>query len=237
MTPTGSLIASGRDSDIYDFGPGKVLRRARGGRSLEREARLMEYVRARGYPVPEIHELRGGGSELVMERIDGPHLLDAVGAKPWKIGRMAGVLADLHARLHEIDAPADVPALDGDVAGTSLLHLDLHPLNVIMAARGPVVIDWPSAKRGHWALDVADTWLILAAGQPPASGLMLRIINHFRARFVEVFLSRFDLDAVRAVLPTAAARRSLDHNMSATEQAAMQRLVAEESSSAGRSPG
>src|SRR5689334_7670878 len=101
---SGSLIASGRDSDIYDFGPGKVLRRARGGRSLEREARLMEYVRARGYPVPEIHELRGGGSELVMERIDGPHLLDAVGGKPWKIRRMAGVLADLHARLHEIDA-------------------------------------------------------------------------------------------------------------------------------------
>jgi aminoglycoside phosphotransferase (APT) family kinase protein len=222
------LLASGRDSDIYACGPGKVLRRARSGRSLEREARVMEYVRARGYPVPEIHELRSNGSELVMERLEGPHLLDAVGAKPWKIRRMAGVLADLHAQLHEIDAPADVSALDGDVAGTSLLHLDLHPLNVIMSARGPVVIDWPNAKRGHWALDVADAWLVLAAAQPPARGLMLRTINYFRSRFLAAFLSRFDLDAVRAVLPTALTRRGLDHHMSAAELAAMQRLVAAE---------
>src|SRR5262245_22086895 len=151
----------------------------------------MEYVRARGYPVPEIYELRDGGSELVMERVDGPHLLDAVGGKPWKVRRMAAVLADLHRQLHEIDAPLDVPAVDGDVAGTSLLHLDLHPLNVIMSARGPVVIDWPNAKRGPWALDVADAWLILAAAQPPAKGLMRQIVNTFRSQFVQVFLSRF----------------------------------------------
>ncbi len=92
----GPLLASGRDSDIYECGPGTVLRRARNGRSLEREARVMEYVRARGYPVPEVHDLRCGGSELVMERVDGPHLLDAIGARPWKIRRMANVLADLH---------------------------------------------------------------------------------------------------------------------------------------------
>ncbi len=105
------------------------------------------------------------------------------------------------------------------------MHLDLHPLNVIMSARGPVVIDWPNAKRGHWAVDVADAWLILSAATPPSSGLMLRLINYFRGRFVKVFTSRFDLDAVRTVLPVAAARRSHDHNMSTDEMSAMQRVV------------
>ena len=97
-----------------------------------------------------------------------------------------------------------------------------------MSARGPVVIDWPNAKRGPWALDVADAWLILAAAQPPARGLMRRIVSTFRSQFVQVFLSRFDLDAVRAALPTAASRRGRDHNMSAVELVGMQRLVAEQ---------
>lgn len=223
--PAGPLLASGRDADIFEFGPGKVLRRARNGRSMEYEATVMDHVRSHGYPVPEVYELRDSGAELIMERIDGPHLLDAVARRPWRVRRMADVLADLHLQLHDIPAPEGVPALDGDMAGDSLVHLDLHPLNVIMSARGPVVIDWPNAKRGHWALDVADTWLILTAGQPPATGLRLKLITYFRARFVDAFISRFELDAVRAVLPTAAERRSHDHNMSAAELAAMHALV------------
>ena len=192
---------------------------------MEYEARVMEHVRSHGYPVPEVFELRDGGAELVMERVDGPHLLDAIGTRPWRVRRMAHVLADLHLQLHAIPAPDDVPPLDGDVAGDALVHLDLHPLNVIISERGPVVIDWPNTKRANAALDVADAWLILSAGQPPATGLMLKAITYFRARFVEAFLSRFDLADVRAVLPTAAERRSHDHNMSVDELARMRALV------------
>jgi hypothetical protein len=35
----GALLASGRDGDIFDFGPGLVLRKTRDGRSFEHEAR------------------------------------------------------------------------------------------------------------------------------------------------------------------------------------------------------
>ena len=65
------------------------------------------------------------------------------------------MLADLHDRLHEIAGPDWLPGMpDG---GDRLLHLDLHPLNVIMSPNGPVVIDWPNAaarrpdgrRRGH----------------------------------------------------------------------------------------
>ena len=66
----GELIARGRDGDIYAYAPGLVLRKTRDGRSIEREARIMAYARDHGYPVPDVHEVRANGSEIVMERIE-----------------------------------------------------------------------------------------------------------------------------------------------------------------------
>src|SRR5712675_2051577 len=96
----GRLIASGRDGDIFEFGPRLVLRRAKSGRVIEGEARIISYAREHGYPVPELHEVRAGGTEIVMERIDGPMMMDAMLKAPWKMARYARELADLHDRLH-----------------------------------------------------------------------------------------------------------------------------------------
>jgi tRNA A-37 threonylcarbamoyl transferase component Bud32 len=52
--------------------PGLVLRRSRHGRSMAGEARIMEYVRQHGYPVPAVEQVSDDGTELVMQRIDGP---------------------------------------------------------------------------------------------------------------------------------------------------------------------
>jgi hypothetical protein len=41
MRDVGPLLASGRDADIFAFGPGIVVRRSRLGRSMEREAKIM----------------------------------------------------------------------------------------------------------------------------------------------------------------------------------------------------
>src|SRR6185295_9297725 len=65
----------------------------------------------------------------------------------------AVILAELLRRLHE------VPARSG--AGT-IVHLDLHPENVILTERGPMVIDWRNAGDGPADLDTALTALILA---------------------------------------------------------------------------
>src|SRR5262249_2821402 len=40
----GPLFASGRDADIFAYGPALVVRRSRRGHSMEREARVMQYV-------------------------------------------------------------------------------------------------------------------------------------------------------------------------------------------------
>ena len=45
--------------------------------------------------------------------------------------------------------------------GDRLVHLDLHPANVLLTASGPAVIDWPNAGRGDGLADVATTWVVL----------------------------------------------------------------------------
>jgi hypothetical protein len=65
MRELGPLPASGRDSEIFDYGPGFVLRRSCGGHSLQKDAMVMRYVAQQGYPVPRVHELSADGSELV----------------------------------------------------------------------------------------------------------------------------------------------------------------------------
>ena len=224
MKEPGPLLASGRDSDIFAYGPDLVLRRSRNGRSLAVEARTMDYVRAQGYPVPAIAEISDDGADLVMERIEGPILLDAIGRRPWTIRQRGAQLADLHRRLHEIAAPdwvGDAPAGHGD----RLVHLDLHPLNIILSSRGPVVIDWPNAARGTGEVDVAVTWVLLVSGSIPAGRVKSALMGMGRSMLVNAFLTPFDLAPVRELLAGVVEWKVKDVNMTPQEQQAMWALV------------
>ena len=61
MKGPGPLLATGRDSDIFEYGPGLVLRRSREGHSMAMEARTMAFMREQGYPVPAVEELSDDG--------------------------------------------------------------------------------------------------------------------------------------------------------------------------------
>jgi len=223
MPQLGPLLASGRDADIFAYGPDLVVRRSRHGYSLEREAKVMQYVTTHGYPAPRVEDVRAGGAELVMERVDGPTMLEALARDPSAVRHHAETLAALHQRLHEIAAPDWLdPFLGGDGC---VVHLDLHPLNVILASRGPVLIDWTNARRGAGAADVAATWLVLAAAELPDASQL----SDVREMFVREFLDRFDLAPVRAILPAVAAWKCEDRNMRPMEIATMRRLVTSES--------
>ena len=104
----------------------------------------MAFVRSQGYPAPEVFEVSEDGTDLVMARIDGPTMVQAGAARPWNLRRFGRQLAELHQELHHLPAPAWVPDAPCG-SGDRLLHLDLHPLNVLMTHDGPVVIDWPNA--------------------------------------------------------------------------------------------
>jgi tRNA A-37 threonylcarbamoyl transferase component Bud32 len=190
---------------------------------MEREARVMQYVAVHGYPAPRVQDVRAGGAELVMERVDGPTMLDVLLADPSTVRHNAEKLATLHRRLHALRAPDWLDRfLDGD---SCVVHLDLHPLNVILSSRGPVLIDWTNARSGAGAADVAATWLVLAAAELPDA----RQLSDVREMFLREFLGRFDLAPVRAVLSAVAAWKCEDRNMRPTEIAAMRRLATSES--------
>ena len=221
--PPRPLLASGRDCDIFAYGPGLVLRRSRLGRTLEPEARIMEYARRHGYPVPAVDHVSADGTELVMQRIDGPSMVGAIKRRPWTVRRLGSLLAALHRRLHDIPAPDFVPAAPiGE--GDRLLHLDLHPLNVLIGPDGPVVIDWSGAASGDPALDVGIAWVLMAAGEVPAARWKRPLTAYARARLVSSFLAGVSV-------PSAAALRDLvewkatDPNMTAAEIARMQRVA------------
>lgn len=219
----GDLLARGRDGDIYEYGSGLVLRRARDGRNIEREARAMGYVAEHGYPVPVVHDVRAGGSEIVMERVVGPMMMDVISRRLWTMGRWAGVLADLHDRLHEIPGPQWLPQLpDG---GDRLVHLDLHPMNVMITTHGPVVIDWTNAARGEGMTDVALTYVLLRCPEIPAPKVVQLLVGPGRARIANVFARRYRGSDLDNHVAEAAELKMLDPNMRPGEIAACRRLA------------
>jgi aminoglycoside phosphotransferase (APT) family kinase protein len=159
----------------------------------------MAFLQEKGYPVPAIHELSDDGFDLVMERIEGVSMVEAIGQAPWTLRRQAATLADLHLQLHEIEAPDFLPPSPAG-KGDKVLHLDLHPLNVMVGPKGAMVIDWPNARRGDPSIDVALAWVLMAAGEIPGGGLKARLLAFGRALLVNGFLSHFDRDAVAAHL-------------------------------------
>jgi aminoglycoside phosphotransferase (APT) family kinase protein len=218
------LIARGRDGDIYAYGPGLVLRKTRDGRSIDHEARIMAYAREHGYPVPDVHEVRANGSEIVMERIDGPIMMDGMLKRPWTMTSSFRLLADLHDRLHEIAAPDWLR--DMSDGGDRLLHLDLHPLNVMMSSRGPIVIDWTNAARGDPLTDVALTYVLLTCPDVPAPRAVQLLLQPLRRVMAGIFAKRYRGAAFDQRLIEAAELKQLDTNMQPDEIEAMRRLAA-----------
>jgi tRNA A-37 threonylcarbamoyl transferase component Bud32 len=209
------LIASGRDANVYALDEHTVLRRYLRRDVPAYEVDVMRHARASGFPVPDVK--RVSGPDMVLERIGGPTMQQVLETDHTQIDRNIRLLAALHERLHEISAPPGLPAVGG---GDTLLHLDLHPNNVLLSPNGPYVIDWANARRGHWADDVAQTVVILwSALADPALRDREALVHHV----VETFLASFDREVVRSHLPAAVARRLADANVTDAERQVTQR--------------
>jgi Ser/Thr protein kinase RdoA (MazF antagonist) len=209
------LLASGREADVYLRPDGLLVKRSRAGRDLGPEAELMRYLHRHGIPVPRVAD--ASESDLVMEYVPGPRMSQELDAKPWRARALGRELAELHRKLDAVPPPA---FLDGQ--GFTVLHLDLHPGNVVMGPEGAVVVDWASARKGDRKIDIAMSWLAIAVAP-------LRPVKRVaRARLVRGFLSGVDvsvrLDARRA-MGTAAEIRLARHKRDEAEVSAVRRLV------------
>ncbi|MFE4961415.1 phosphotransferase [Streptomyces sp. NPDC056660] len=153
---TGRLLGSGRSADVYEIDEAWVLRRDRDGwGDAAAEGAVMTYVREHGYPVPRVRA-SGSRTDLVLERLSGPTMLAALLAREMGAAEGGALLASLLRRLHA------VPGRDLAEPGSRVLHLDLHPDNVMLTPDGPQVIDWTNAEDGPPGLDWAMSAVILA---------------------------------------------------------------------------
>ncbi|WP_407563461.1 phosphotransferase [Streptomyces sp. 184] len=169
------LIGRGRDADVYALTAGRVLRRYRSGGPAEAEARLMAYLAGTGFPVPHVYD--ANDTDQVLERLEGPTMLTALRRRPWRVAAYGRVLARLHDRLHAVPAPEFLPPSPASGSGDRVLHLDLHPDNVVLTPRGPYLIDWRNAAAGDPACDVAMTVCILRGVElSPPEALGTRIL-------------------------------------------------------------
>ncbi len=203
-------FASGQDSDVFIRSDGLLVKRTRTGRDLRREAEMMLYLSGHGIPVPRVHDATA--DELVMQYVPGPRMSEEIGRKPWLAGSLGRELADLHRRLDVIAAP-DFLSGEGD-----LLHLDLHPGNVVLGPEGPVVLDWASATKGERTLDVALSWVSLAVAR------LAPVKKLTRWRFLRSFMANTDPRAAEAI-PEAARIRLERHDRDPRERAALQELM------------
>jgi tRNA A-37 threonylcarbamoyl transferase component Bud32 len=221
----GRLMARGRWTDVYDVGGGRVVKRYRDPAAepiAAFEATVMAHARAHGVPVPEVFEVRGG--EIVLEKIDGPTMLHDVTRHPRSMPRHARTLAQLHQAVHAVAAPADLERPFGP--GDALLHLDLHPDNVILSHSGPVLIDWQGAVAGPAAADVAHTWLLIRTSVVPGSAFQRAVGSLGQRLFAKTFLAHVDVTKARNQLPAVAARRLQDATLLAAEARRIRTLVA-----------
>jgi aminoglycoside phosphotransferase (APT) family kinase protein len=151
-------------------------------------------------------------------------MVDAIGKAPWSVRRQAKTLARLHTQLHEIPAPDFLPrAPIGH--GDRVVHLDLHPLNVMVGPRGPTVIDWTNASAGEPVLDVGLAWVLMAAGEIPESPVVAKLMGWGRALLVNGFVDQFDRREVGRRLREVVTWKVRDPHMSEAEIAGMWKLV------------
>ena len=198
------LLASGRDADVYIVDATRVLRRYRYKPSGGGEARFMRLAHRLGYPAPEVFS--ADGPDLVMQRLYGPTLLTAMLEGAVTVEQGAVQLAELHTRLHRLPVSADAD-------GHSLVHLDLHPANVILTAGGPFVIDWTNATFGPAGLDVALSALVFAVFALDESSELAELARALLAAFLPASTA-----SPLAHLDEAVEQRRQDPNWTDAEQ-------------------
>jgi len=178
------LLGCGREADVYAIDEDRVLRHYRRGDDASAEALLMAYLRDLGFPVPAVFEARG--ADLIMERLDGPTMVEALRAGEIGVAEGAAILAELHHRLHE------QPPRRGRTPGDRILHRDLHPENVMLTPRGPVVIDWHNAAEGPPAVDVWLTAIILAQVAADPAQPHTAVAREFLGAFLPQAVARLE---------------------------------------------
>ncbi|AWN22131.1 hypothetical protein DKM44_01820 [Deinococcus irradiatisoli] len=136
----------------------------------EGQAALLGVLRAQGVLVPRTQWRRTGDTfALITDWVPGETLASALEHHPEQAGLLGLALGKAHATLHGValqqkalDWIPKLAAMTG-LAGTQVLHLDYHPLNVLIeSGEVTAILDWENVRLGDARADVARTLSILS---------------------------------------------------------------------------
>lgn len=190
------------------------------------EAEITVAVHRLGLPTPEVRgvEVVDGRRSIVFERIDGSSLWQEVLDGRRTISSAAAGQAEIQLSIHEasppdplqgiaerlspkIEAARQLPPeeraeakrlLDSLPGPASLCHGDLHPGNILMSGRGPIVIDWFDAAVGSPIADLVRSSLLV---RPPVAAAELlhlpgsspEVLERLHDAYVERMLADLDV--------------------------------------------
>jgi hypothetical protein len=117
-------------------------------------------------PVPRVLDRLefDGVCAVLLERVPGRPAGELALHSPARAAAVGRACGELHDALAEVACPPGLRAAPGaDCSEPRLLHLDLHPFNVVVDDHGEPtgVIDWANAAAGDPELDRARTWSLL----------------------------------------------------------------------------
>ncbi len=200
------------------------------------EVSYAEAIHATGASVPRVLgvETVDGRQASVFERVHGRSMWSAILDQPLEATAFGRELARLQLALFDVVPPMSLPAqrdrLRCKIRNTAmaaeplaqlalmlatshdgpprLCHGDLHPGNVILGAKGSVIVDWFDVSRGHALGDVARTSLLLGQGRhdqvphlPSAPPGVLKVLHdaHLTEICAHMDISEADLERWRAI--------------------------------------
>lgn len=218
---TSNVFEFGRGSVI------KVLRAGVPGTWAATEAAITAAVHSHGLPTPAVRglEVVDGRESVVFERIDGPTMWQQVRDDGRRVSLAAAELAEIQSLIHRAGAPTCLRKVEERVGqkidtvgvlsprerdearqivgslpqGSAICHGDLHPGNVLMSDRGPIVIDWFDAAIGSPVADFVRSSLLVrgpveAAEVVHLPGSSPDLLSRFHRHYVERMLENLTVD-------------------------------------------
>ena len=191
----GEKIGEGIHSEAFAWAPGQVVKLFKPGlpRRMPRfEVHMIRAVHAVGVPVPEVfgEVTLDGRFGIVMQRLDGPTLLQLTRTGAMTFEQAGAIVAALAMSIHKTPVPPEALSMrehmearlehdDGKLIpkhiateilaligrlppGDGLCHTDLSPGNVIMTAEGPKLVDWAGAMCGPAVLELGFLRVVLS---------------------------------------------------------------------------
>lgn len=199
LSPLGARLGGGKTADVFGWGTDKIVKLYLPDvpdRRIKVEAFNVRALHSAGLPVPRFFEQVevAGRRGSVFERIEGRSISASLQINPFRLFGLARHFAAIHRRIHSTERPELPPVVDflrrviAAVSvlstaqkdkvialleslpdGSSVCHFDFHPNNVILSPRGPIVLDWGSARHGNPLADVARTCVLFATDHLEAS--------------------------------------------------------------------